>query len=1041
MNEKLRLMIVAFVCCLGLLTSCGPAPECTDGQTQACKCGTLSGTQTCTATGSFSACFCQSKVITNRPPEPNPIVDGGPGPDKPTVKPDGGTVTPPTETPVTPDATTPEPPPNVTCPGGQFAWQGQCYSIDAFCTSSTGDNTMPLFTKQEQTAMQRPFVVEFDQDTGKPLFCQTRVGFYYLKGFGYGICDNDGDGWINIFANQAVTSTDTVIQRNARCQVLKIEAVVYTQDAQKWPEVNAQTTFVQRLTTPVSLVETDKNDGLDQVTKLPVYTKDQQPLPKTPGTACSRDDDCQGTGLCYIGHCVVGRRFRPEEVNTFTKACIAGIDLNDNQLDDANEDPSSQPNPSTEFTPLLKLAYFVELHFGYYQPGYQAKDGSVLRVWRVNERVRKGTQPTPGALALKCPEHPDAFQPDYWRSCGLLDDQQCNDPNQPGQKKKGLSKCWLPDVKRATPSLFKCVVFDSANNPVTQAGFFHPTNYGRDKHYTRTACNMTGTWTNPDPTNPHKQDFSFSCTADDGKNAPSLSKKQVGWACVAFQKKDTKADYLSGCIDEMAFRVCGPSGGDNNLVYLQHEVDSYGLVRAKRECGPKAGLGVCKSAEQTCTGGRWTFCGLCNTCPQATKGQRALCPGAVWGAATPPGKSPINSCKPIVKPSVEKCDGLDNDCDGSVDEGLPTLRFYPDADGDTYGDAKASGGLYCAGQQPKGWVSNQTDCDDTRKTVHPKGKEVCDGIDNNCDGQRDNNIEKWYNDDDKDGFGRKGQPAFEGCQRQDGKVCTGPGQCRDTAGFVKDGRDCCDSDRHTFPGQTAYTTVANSCGSFDRNCDGVESPQQKVCQCSKTSEWFFNTYPTTRLGGFLKYSHNPTVRTPVRVEPVRFSNPTSCELSGAMTFQVQNDINRGYTYDVVFGGSCTANGGGVCSFAPQRLGYKLTGGSWTDMPKDITGKPLIMWQGAGSTTWTAGCIFHKDGRRPKCGDVGASVAPYTSKTDLKKTVNLPGAISSPITECQQHTACSGITLQVDIQGLITSEKGWAVFTDQPTFTAPTIACR
>ncbi|TNE50126.1 MAG: hypothetical protein EP343_09350 [Deltaproteobacteria bacterium] len=62
-----------------------------------------------------------------------------------------------------------------------------------------------------------------------------------------------------------------------------------------------------------------------------------------------------------------GRRFKPEEINTLTKACIAGLDLNDNQVDDANEKPDSKPTPTTEFTPLIKLGYFVELHFGYYQ--------------------------------------------------------------------------------------------------------------------------------------------------------------------------------------------------------------------------------------------------------------------------------------------------------------------------------------------------------------------------------------------------------------------------------------------------------------------------------------------------------------------------------------------------------------------------------------------------------------------------------------------------------------------------------------------------
>ena len=77
-------------------------------------------------------------------------------------------------------------------------------------------------------------------------------------------------------------------------------------------------------------------------------------------------------------------------------------------------------------------------------------------------------------------------------------------------------------------------------------------------------------------------------------------------------------------------------------------------------------------------------------------------------------------------------DTLDNDCDGDVDE---TSYYYEDGDGDGFGNASVD---TVAESQPAGYVSDDTDCDDTDASVNPGADEVGgDGIDNDCDGQVD----------------------------------------------------------------------------------------------------------------------------------------------------------------------------------------------------------------------------------------------------------------------------------------------------------------
>ena len=83
--------------------------------------------------------------------------------------------------------------------------------------------------------------------------------------------------------------------------------------------------------------------------------------------------------------------------------------------------------------------------------------------------------------------------------------------------------------------------------------------------------------------------------------------------------------------------------------------------------------------------------------------------------------------------ATESCNGTDDDCDGTTDEGVKTT-FYADADNDTYGNLSVTTEACSA---PSGYVSNTTDCNDGAGTVHPGATDVCNQIDDNCDGQTD----------------------------------------------------------------------------------------------------------------------------------------------------------------------------------------------------------------------------------------------------------------------------------------------------------------
>ncbi len=181
---------------------------------------------------------------------------------------------------------------------------------------------------------------------------------------------------------------------------------------------------------------------------------------------------------------------------------------------------------------------------------------------------------------------------------------------------------------------------------------------------------------------------------------------------------------------------------------------------------------------------------------------------------------PTVICEEAHPGATEYCNGIDDDCDGERDEDTVDTNSVEeqDEDGDGWTDPD-NVEAWCDSSEYWEPIINLSfgcssrirgsgDCNDSDREIHPQAPEVCDEVDNDCDGDVDETAptsDWWYEDFDDDGFG---DPA------------TATQACGPPDGYVGTSGDCDDEDPDVSPGASEVCDdgIDQDCDGFDEAC-------------------------------------------------------------------------------------------------------------------------------------------------------------------------------------------------------------------------------
>lgn len=151
------------------------------------------------------------------------------------------------------------------------------------------------------------------------------------------------------------------------------------------------------------------------------------------------------------------------------------------------------------------------------------------------------------------------------------------------------------------------------------------------------------------------------------------------------------------------------------------------------------------------------------------------------------------------------------------------LTYFLDADGDGYGNPNNS---TVACTPPNGYVSNNLDCNDANAAIKPGAVEICNNVDDNCDGQTDEGVKlTFYADADGDTYGNAAVTTL---------ACIAP------SGYVSNNTDCNDNNASVKPGATEV------CNNIDDNCNAQTDEGVKLTfYADADNDTYGNTAVTT----------------------------------------------------------------------------------------------------------------------------------------------------------------------------------------------------